>query len=66
MRYPVGTQYTDRHGRVNTVVDYLTTTNLAGSVVRQRYVVERRVAGSIVTDYDVVETSIRIALNDPA
>lgn len=60
MKYPIGTKFKTRgkHPKECVVVDYLTTTNLAGDVVKQRYVTQHSFLGQIVTDYDVVETTI--------
>lgn len=61
MRFPIGTQYIP-HGRKNktphTVVDYLTTTNLKGEVVKTRYVSSHKFLGQEVFDYDVCEVTI--------
>jgi len=60
MKYPVGTQYMTRgkHPRLCTVVDYHTTTNLAGEVVKERYVSTHEFCGQTVTDYDIVPVTI--------
>ena len=59
MRFPVGTQFV-RVGRklVETVADYHVTRNLAGEIVKARYVCTHEFMGQTVTDSDVVETTI--------
>lgn len=63
-RFPIGTTYTPR-GRTYraTVVNFLTTTNLNGTVVRTRYSCNHEFCGQIVTDDDVTETTI--AMGNP-
>lgn len=56
--YPVGTVYHDRNNRVCTIVDRLTTTNLAGEVVRVRYVATHEFMGQTVTDRDVTPLEV--------
>ena len=60
MKYPIGTQYRTRGKapRLCTVVDYHTTTNLAGEIVRERYVSTHQFAGQTVTNSDVVAVTI--------
>jgi len=60
MKYPIGTQYMTRgkHPLLCTVIDYHTTTNLSGVVVKERYVSTHEFCGQIVTDYDVVPVTI--------
>lgn len=62
MKYPIGTKFISRsnkkHKRVQTIVDYLTTTNLKGEVVRERYVATHDFMGQKVTDNDIIPTSI--------
>lgn len=60
MKYPIGTKFKTRGKapRVCTVVDYHTTTNLAGEVVKERYVATHEFMGQIVTDYDVCAVTI--------
>lgn len=59
-KYPVGTKYytSGRHPKLCTVVDFLTTTNLAGEVVRERYVSTHEFCGQTIKDSDVLTTSI--------
>jgi hypothetical protein len=61
-RYPKGTQFV-RMGQKNTqtVVDYFVTRNMAGDIVRARYLCHHTVCGQIVTDSDITETSIKRA-----
>jgi hypothetical protein len=60
MKYPIGTKFKTRgkHPKECVVVDYLTTTNLNGDIVKQRYVAQHEFLGQVLTDYDVVETTI--------
>ena len=60
MKYPIGTKFKTRSKapRECVVVDYLTTTNMQGDIVKQRYVAQHTFLGQTVTDYDVVETTI--------
>ena len=61
MKFPVGTTYQHR-GRTYTVTDYHVTRNLAGDVVRERYVAEHELCGQRITDRDIVETTIAKAI----
>lgn len=59
-RYNIGQQFKS-HGkqpRLYTVTDILKTYNSAGEMVRLRYVATFELCGQIVTDCDVVETTI--------
>lgn len=60
MKYPIGTKFKTRGKapRECVVVDYLTTTNMQGDIVKQRYVAQHTFLGQTVADYDVVETTI--------
>ena len=62
LRFPIGTKFASRgkHPRVCTVVDYLTTTNSLGEVVRVRYVATHEFMGQTISDNDVCETTIAI------
>ena len=62
MHYQIGTKYTDRKGQECEVVDILTTTNLAGEVVKVRYVTAHKFMGQTVKDHDVLEITIAKAL----
>lgn len=62
MRYQVGTKFTDRKGRECEVVDFLTTTNMAGEVVKTTYVTAHTLMGQKILDRDVCETTIAKAL----
>ena len=64
-KYKIGQQYTvkrPKYERHYTIVDIWTTTNSAGEVVKMRYVSQHEFIGQLVTDYDVVETTIARAL----
>lgn len=58
----MGTKFTTRPSpkvtRENTVVDFWVTRNLAGEVVRVRYVSTNKMLGQNVFNYDVVQTTI--------
>jgi len=56
----IGVVYKTRHKkpRICTVVDKLETYNSKGELVKTRYVSEHEFLGQIVTDYDVVPTTI--------
>jgi hypothetical protein len=56
--YKVGQVFKDRKGRVNRVVDIWTTRNIAGEIVKIRYVCEHEFCGQTVTDRDVTATTI--------
>lgn len=58
--YPVGTKFHSggKRADVCTVTDVLTTYNLAGDVVRIRYVATHQFMGQTVTDSDVVAVTI--------
>ena len=60
MRFPVGTIYTPRgkHSKPHAVIDYHVTRNLAGEIVRCRYVSVCQLLGQDLIDYDVAETTI--------
>ena len=66
-KYPIGFKFTWGQGtktpRKATVVDFLTTTNAAGNVVKERYVVAYLLLGQIVRDSDVVQTTIDRNIN---
>jgi len=64
MKYPIGTKFFSRGKSQNlcTVVDVLRTYNSAEDLVRVRYVCTHEFMGQTVTDYDVPETSITMAL----
>jgi len=59
-KYPIGTQFMTRgkYPRLCTVVDVWTTYANGGQVVKVRYVATHTLNGQVVTDTDVVETSI--------
>lgn len=59
--YPVGTQFVPNGNKrkdICTVTDFLVTRNLAGEIVRERYVATHIFMGQTVTDHDVVATTI--------
>ena len=47
-----------KHPRVETVVDYLTTSNLKGEIVKTRYLTEQTLLGQRIGDSDVCEVTI--------
>lgn len=59
-RFTIGTKFKTRgkRPRLCTVTDILKTYNSRGELVKLRYVAEHEFAGQIVTDHDVVETTI--------
>jgi len=60
-RFPIGTQYLDRHGKradLCTVTEQLTTRNSRGEVVREFYWSTHPMLGAPVTDHDVVDVTI--------
>ena len=59
-RFEIGTQFIRRNSkcRVETVTDILKTTNNAGELVKIRYVATHEFMGQIVTDHDVLDTTI--------
>ena len=64
-RFAIGTQYMSRgkHPHLCTVCDILRTYNNAGELVAVRYVSTHEFAGQIVTNYDVVDTTIAMGKN---
>ena len=61
MKYPQGTKFIrrgDKQKRVLTVIDYHTTRNISGDIVKQRYCVGYEIAMQILTDSDITETTI--------
>jgi hypothetical protein len=64
MDYPIGTKYKTRGKapRLCEVVDILKTYNLAGELVKTRYVAVHDFMSQKVTDYDVVKTTISMGL----
>lgn len=61
--FPIGYNYTDYRGRGCEVVNHLRTFDSDNNLVRFRYVVIVPFAGQIMTFYDVVHTSILIAVS---
>lgn len=59
-KYSVGQQYKTmgKNPRVCTVVDIHKTYNLAGEMVKLRYVSQHEFCGQVMIDSDVVETTI--------
>lgn len=59
-KYPIGTTFATRgkHPKLCTVTDILKTYNSRGELVKIRYVATHLFAGQVVTDSDVVETTI--------
>lgn len=64
MEYPIGTLFKTRGKapRLCTVVDIYKTYNLAGELVKTRYVATHEFCGQLVNDYDVVATTIAMGL----
>ena len=60
MRFPIGTQYhsSGKHPIVCTVVDYHVTRNLAGEVVKSRYMTSHGFLSQVIFEYDVCDTAI--------
>lgn len=63
-KYPIGTQYLTRgkNPKLCTVMDILKTYNSAGELVSTRYVSQHVFLGQVVTNNDVVETTIAMGL----
>lgn len=64
-KYKIGQKFTvkrPKYERHYEIVDIWITTNSAGEVVKMRYVAQHMLMGQVVTDYDVVETTISRAL----
>ena len=64
-RYKVGQKFILRRGKKiqeRAIVDIYKTFNNAGELVKTRYVTQHTFLGQPVTDYDVCETTIAIAL----
>ena len=60
-RFPLGTTFTPsgrKYPHLCTVTDYLVTTNLKGDIVATRYVATHSVLGQIITNSDVLDTTI--------
>jgi hypothetical protein len=64
MEYPIGTLFKTRgkYPRLCEVVDIFKTYDSKGELVKTRYVATHEIMGQIVTDYDVVKTTISIGL----
>lgn len=62
--YQIGTKYLTRgkHPRLCTVIDILKTYNSAGKLVHTKYVSTHELLGQIVTDRDVVRTTIDMGI----
>lgn len=64
MKFPVGTKFMRRHpanpkyAHVCAVTDYHVTRNLAGEIVRERYVATHEFLGQQIEESDIVETTI--------
>lgn len=64
--YPIGYEFTLKRGKKGilthlTVVDYLTTTNSKGEIVKFCYVTEHEFLSQKVRDYDVCHVTIQRA-----
>lgn len=60
-KFAVGTKFTkrsDKHKKIYTVEDFLTTVNLKGKIVKTCYIASNELCSQKVFDYDVVETTI--------
>lgn len=59
-RFNVGQKFKSagKHARLCTIVDVWRTYNVAGELVRIRYVATHEFNGQIITDHDVVDTTI--------
>lgn len=64
--FPIGTKFKTqgKHPRLCTVVDIWKTYNSNNELVHVRYVATHEFMGQIVTDYDVVETTIKRGLTN--
>jgi hypothetical protein len=61
MKYPQGTKFIrrgDKNKRVLTVIDYHTTRNISGDIVKQRYVAGHEFMGQTIIEIDICETTI--------
>ena len=60
MEYPIGTLFKTRgkYPRLCEVVDIFKAYDSTGELVKTRYVATHEIMGQIVTDYDVVKTTI--------
>jgi len=65
MKHKIGTQFVRRqHSKINrieTIIDYHVTRNIAGEIVKERYVTSHPCMAQEVIDYDVVQTTIDMA-----
>ncbi len=63
-KYHIGTQYMSRgkYPRLCTVTDIFKTFNNSGELVKIRYVSRHEFMGQVLTDPDVVETTITMGL----
>lgn len=61
---PIGTKFKTRHKnpRICTVIDKWDTYNSKGELVKVRYVATYKFMSQLVTDYDVVETTIKMGI----
>lgn len=64
-RYPIGTSYLGKQRRLTVIVDFWTTRNLAGEIVRECYVTEHDFLGQKILDYNVPEATIARNLPRP-
>ncbi len=62
MKYPIDFQYTDRNGKSCEIIDYHITRNFENEIVKERYVIKRKILNQSIIDYDVVQTSIDMAV----
>lgn len=63
-KFPIGTRFHARgkNKRINTIVDIYKTYNSKNELVMIRYVSTHDFMGQIVTDYDVIETTVAMGL----
>lgn len=61
-RFSPGTKYMPasrgKYARIHTVVDFLRTYNMAGELIKTRYVAVHELVGQRIVDHDVCETTI--------
>jgi len=55
----IGTQYSDRQGRVCTVTDIWNTFNAVGELVQTRYVATHEFCGQTITERDILAVTIQ-------
>jgi hypothetical protein len=65
-RFEIGTQYQTRHKhpKVCTIIDVLKTYNSKNELVKIRYVSTHEFMGQIITDNDVLDTTIALGIEE--